>query len=163
MRDIKRLGVDAEVAGAVFVALEVLLNALPGSTANVLEDDERWPVSLHPRHHATEGATGLAVGVNVLLLIVEVGIVDTRSPSHEKIDISGYGSKGTVSSGTKRFSLSTSLEPQKHDNSRFAVSELTNITKKERWLEVALNIRLLEGLNLTGENVLVLQVDTVLF
>jgi hypothetical protein len=65
--------------------VKVLHNLVPGSVANVFQDDNRWLVLLDPLQHASERPTGFTIRLDVVLLVVEVGIVDARCTGDEDL------------------------------------------------------------------------------
>lgn len=70
------LCVNSEESGTVLVPLKISDNFVPRCTAYVFKDHQRRPMLIHPRHHASECSTRLALGVDILLLVVESGVVD---------------------------------------------------------------------------------------
>ena len=95
--------------------------------------------AVHPVHHAGEGLSGLAAVVEALLLVVEVGVVDAGGAGHEEVAVPGDLDEAAVG---RRGLL---------------VAELADVAEEDGRREVALDVGLLEGLDLAGEGVLHLQ------
>jgi hypothetical protein len=64
---------------------EVFYDLVPRCVANVLEDNNRRLVFVYPLQHASERPAGLAVGINILLLVVQIGVIDARRPGDEQL------------------------------------------------------------------------------
>jgi hypothetical protein len=56
---------------------KVLDNLLPWSTTYILEDDNCRLILLDPLQHPSESTSRFTIGVDVLLLIVQIRVVDT--------------------------------------------------------------------------------------
>lgn len=91
MRNIVIFRIHSEESSAVFVLFEIINDFLPRRTAHIFEDNERGPMSVYPRHHSAERTPGFSVRINVLLLIIEGGIVDAGGTRNEKINIARHG------------------------------------------------------------------------
>ena len=123
-------------------------------------------MELYPRHHAAEGTTRLAVSIDVLFLSIEIGVIDAGSSCDQYINISRYRCKSSVCSMAEcviSFMSRTLLYKKRIKDSRFCVSQFTNISEKKWRVKVTLNIGLLEGLNFAGKNVFDVQANLVLF
>lgn len=77
MWNVKILGIHPKKIRTIVVLFEILYHTLPGCSTDVFEDNQGRLVFLDPRHHSTECPPRLTISIDVLLLIVKVGIVDT--------------------------------------------------------------------------------------
>ena len=69
--------VDLPAELSIIVDLgKVLDNLLPGSTAYILENDDCRLILLDPLQHPSEGTSRFTIGVNVLLLVVQIRVID---------------------------------------------------------------------------------------
>lgn len=64
---------------------KVFHHLVPRRTTYVLQDDNRWLMLLDPLKHTPECPSGFTVGVDVLLHIIEIGVVDTGCPGNENL------------------------------------------------------------------------------
>ena len=139
VRDVVELRVHPDVGGKVPMLVPSLADEVPRSAADVLENDHRGLGPVHPVHHAFERLSGLASVVQTLLLVVEVGVVDAGGAGHEEVAVAGDLDEAAVG---RRGLL---------------VAELADVAEEDGRREVALDVGLLEGLDLAGEGVLDLQ------
>ena len=102
MRDIELLSVKASVTSAVPNPLEFNDDLIPRCGTDVLENDDQRTMIFYPSHHTTERATGLPIRGDILFLVVQIGVVNTRGPSHKHIHISGHRYFGSICCGTGR-------------------------------------------------------------
>ena len=130
------LGVHGHEAGDVAVLRPPVGDELPRRPLHVLQDHHRRLRAVHPVHHAGEGLSGLAAVVEALLLVVEVGVVDAGGAGHEEVAVPGDLDEAAVG---RRGLL---------------VAELADVAEEDGRREVALDVGLLEGLDLAGEGVL---------
>jgi hypothetical protein len=56
---------------------KVLDNLLPRSTTHILENDDCWLILLDPLQHSSERTSRFTIGVDILLLVVQIRVVDT--------------------------------------------------------------------------------------
>ena len=105
VRNVIVLCVDAHVFGTVSLLLEIPFDFVPRRAADVLEDNDRRSVVLDPPHHTTERTPGLSMAVDVLLLIVQVGVVDAGCTSNENVNVAWYRRERAICSRPGRMTL----------------------------------------------------------
>ena len=142
--DVVVLGVQAHEVALVPVPLEVLGDLLPGGVAHVLEYDNRGLVLLRPGHHTPERLAGLARVLQTLLLVVEVGVIDAGRTRDEHVHVTRHVHQRPVGGGG------------------LILVELADIAEEDGRGKVALDVSLLEGLNLAREDVVDAQLLAVL-
>lgn len=91
MRDVEELGVKAGEFGAVVNLFKLLYHAWPRRGADIFEDHDRRSVGFNPSQHTAEGLSRLSLGIDSLLYVVQVGVVDTRCASDQKVDVPWNG------------------------------------------------------------------------
>lgn len=139
--------------------VKVLHNLVPRSVADVFQDDDRRLVLLDPLQHASERPTGFTIRFDVLLLVVKVGIVDTRCTGDEDLPESGW---------TRMTAGQTHVNITRHGDERSIgrvcpfLPELCHIAEQDGRRKVALNVRLLEWFDLAGEDVVKSKSQSVL-
>jgi hypothetical protein len=71
----------------VIVDLSKVFNDLvPGGTADVFENDDSRLVLLDPLQHTSEGSSRFTIGLDILLLIVQIRVIHTRRSSNQELD-----------------------------------------------------------------------------
>ena len=112
------LRVHSNVSGKVPMLVPSLDDEVPGSTADVLQDDHGGLGPIHPVHHAFEGLSRFTSVVQALLLVVEVRVIDTRCPCYQDVAVSGHHSQTPIGSGG------------------LLVTQLTNVTEQQGGLKI---------------------------
>lgn len=74
-------------AGVIVDLGKVLDHLVPRRTAHILQDDDGWLILLDPLQHPSKCPAGFTVRFDVLLLVVEVGIVDTGCTSDQDLPL----------------------------------------------------------------------------
>ena len=133
--DVVVLGVQAHEVALVTLPLEFLGDLLPGRVAHVLKDDDRGQVLRHPGHHTPESLSRLTLLIESLLLVVEVGVIDAGRARDEHVHVTGHVHQSTVCGGG------------------LISVELADVAEEDGRGKVALDVSLLEGLNLAREDV----------
>jgi hypothetical protein len=75
--------------------VKVLNDLVPRRIAHILKDDNGRLMLVDPLQHPPERPAGLSIGVDLLLLVVEVRVIYTRRSSDEDLEVSRK--KGHVS------------------------------------------------------------------
>lgn len=57
--------------------VKILHDRVPRCITHVLQDDHWWLVLVDPLQHSSERSSRFSIGINLLLLVVEVRVVDT--------------------------------------------------------------------------------------
>ena len=73
---VEEFGIDSHELRTVALPFEVILDSVPGCGADIFQDDEWWPMIVHPRHHAMESSARLSSAINPLLFVIQVRVVD---------------------------------------------------------------------------------------
>ena len=136
VRDVEALGVHAHEVRSVALGLERQRDLLPGRAAHVLQDHDGGLLLLHPRHHPAERLPGLARLADGLLLVVQVGVVHAGRAGDEHVAEPGDVHERAV----RRRGL--------------ILVQLADVAEQDGRREVALDVRLLEGLDLAREHVI---------
>lgn len=154
------LRINPRMGRTVSLLLEILLDSIPWCRTHILQDDDGRSMFCYPIHHATESTSRLSLGVNVLLDVVQVGIIDARRPGNQQINIPGNWGFSAIG-GMSLVKSMKRLHRQMHSNARMILAKFTNIPEQEWRVEITLNISLLEGFYFAGENMLKFKIETV--
>ena len=87
VRNVEPLRVHAHETRVVALVFKLLLHLIPRRVAHVLQDDDRWLALSDPVHHPAERLTRLPLCLETLTLVVQVGVIDTRSTRDEHVDV----------------------------------------------------------------------------
>ena len=91
VRNVVVLSVHAKEIGTILDPFEVLHDSIPRGTADVLKDNERWPMFINPRHHTSKCSARFSVRVDILLLVVKRRVIYAGSTCNQEVDISRDG------------------------------------------------------------------------